>query len=135
VVRAARALGMRPKLTARQVFDAARAGNEAALAVVEREGAYLAQAVAGVVAILDPELIVFGGGIGHNLDLLRDPIERHLREITPLQTRIAESSLGENAVQLGAIATALAVARDLVFQQRTGEGHSMPAGELQAAKK
>ena len=121
-MRSARAMGMHPTLSARQIFDAARAGDAVALAVVEREGQHLALAIAAVAAILDPELVVLGGGIGRNVDLLRGPIERRLREITPLKTRIAASELGEDAVLFGALATALAVARDLVFQQRAGDG-------------
>ena len=118
VIHAAQDLGMQEPLSARQIFDAARDGNELARAVIVREGQHLALAVAAVAAILDPELIVLGGGIGHNVDLLRGPLERRLHEITPLRPRIIASELGENAILLGAIATALSVARDLVFQQR-----------------
>src|SRR5437868_12863255 len=108
---------MQEPLSARQIFDAARGGNELARAVIEREGWHLAVAVAAVAAILDPELIVLGGGVGHNLDLLRGPLERRLHEITPLRPRIVASELGEYAVLFGAIATGLVTARDLVFQQ------------------
>jgi predicted NBD/HSP70 family sugar kinase len=124
IVHTAQALGMRPPLSARQIFNAARTGDEAALAVVEREGWHLAVAVAAVAAILDPELIVLGGGVGHNLDLLRSPLERRLHEITPLRPRIVASELGEYAVLYGAIATGLVTARDLVFQQRAGDGRT-----------
>jgi predicted NBD/HSP70 family sugar kinase len=128
IVHIAQALGMRPPLSARQIFDAARAGDELALAVVEREGCHLALAVAAVAAILDPELIVLGGGVGHNVDLLRGPLERRLHEITPLRPRIVASELGEYAVLYGAIATGLVIARDLVFQQRAGDGRNNTNG-------
>jgi predicted NBD/HSP70 family sugar kinase len=124
IVRTAQALGMRGPLSTRQIFAAARSGNEVALAVVEREGGHLALAVAAVAAILDPELVILGGGIGHNIDLLGGPLERRLREITPLRPRILASELGKDAVLLGAIATGLTTARDLVFQQRTGDGNT-----------
>lgn len=128
IVRIAQALGMRPPLSARQIFDAARTGDELALAVVEREGWHIALAVAAVAAILDPELVVLGGGVGHNVDLLRDPLERRLHEITPLRPRIVASELGEYAVLFGAIATGLTTARDLVFQQRAGDGRTHTNG-------
>jgi predicted NBD/HSP70 family sugar kinase len=124
IVHIAQALGMRPPLSARQIFDAARAGNELALTVVEREGWHLALVVAAVAAILDPELVVLGGGVGHNLDLLRGPLEQRLHEITPLRPRIVASELGEYAVLYGAIATGLTTARDRVFQQRAGDGRN-----------
>ena len=115
---------MRPPLSARQIFDATRTGNELALAVVEREGWHLALVIAAVAAILDPELVVLGGGVGHNLDLLRGPLEHRLHEITPLRPRIVASELGEYVVLYGAIATGLTTARDRVFQQRAGDGRT-----------
>jgi len=128
IVRTAQSLGMRPPLSARKIFDAARSGDKVALAVVEREGWHLALVVAAVAAILDPELVVLGGGIGHNVDLLRSPLERRLHEITPLRARIVASELGEDAVLFGAIASGLTVARDLVFQQRAGDGRTHTTG-------
>lgn len=122
IVRSAQHLKMPAPLSARRIFDATRDGNVKALTVVEREGQYLALAIAAVMAILDPEMVILGGGIGRNLDLLRAPIEHRLEEITPLRTRLVASELGDEAVLLGTIATALTVARDLVFQQRAGDG-------------
>jgi len=124
IVRSAQNMGMLPPLSARRIFDAARDGDETALAVVEREGQHLAMAIAAVSAILDPEMVVLGGGIGRNVDLLHDPIQRRLQEITPLQPRIVASELGDEAVLLGTIATGLTIARDLVFQQRAGDGRT-----------
>jgi predicted NBD/HSP70 family sugar kinase len=77
-----------------------------------------------VAAILDPELVVLGGGVGHNVDLLRGPLERRLQEITPLRPRIVASELGEYAVLYGAIATGLTIARERVFQLRAGDGRT-----------
>jgi predicted NBD/HSP70 family sugar kinase len=128
VVHAAQSLGMPNPLSARHIFDAARARDKLALAVIEREGQHIALAVAAVAAILDPDLVVLGGGIGHNVDLLRGPIERQLQAITPLRLQVAASELGEKAILLGAIATGLSVARDLVFQQRAGDGRSGSIG-------
>jgi predicted NBD/HSP70 family sugar kinase len=48
---------------ARYVFDALRQGNPQALALVEQSFTILGVAVANMVSILDPELIVFNGGI------------------------------------------------------------------------
>lgn len=102
--------------SARQIFDAAQQGDEKALAVVEQEGFLLAQAVAVVTAVLDPELIVLGGGIGQRGELLIPPLERRLAQLTPLRPRVVVSKLGGDSVLLGSIATALEVAHHLVFQ-------------------
>src|SRR5579864_122647 len=115
VVRIARRLGMRPPLTPERIFSAARRGHAVALRVVEAEAARLALAIATVTPVLDPELVILGGGIGRNGDLLLEPIERELRQLLPFRPAVAVSALGEDAVVRGAVATALDVARDRVF--------------------
>ncbi|MBY8880729.1 ROK family transcriptional regulator [Actinacidiphila acidipaludis] len=119
VVRAARALGMTGPLTAKSVFESARAGQAAAVTAVRQEGERLAHTVAAVAAVLDPELVVLGGGVGHSADLLLQTVGDTLRRLTPLRPKVAASALGEDAVLLGAVATALGTARDVVFAQRT----------------
>jgi predicted NBD/HSP70 family sugar kinase len=118
VVRNARRLGMRGARSAKRVFEAARESDERALAAVEQEAERLALVVATIAAILDPELVVLGGGVGHNPDLLRAPLELALRELTPLELPIVESALGQDAIVLGAVANALDTAHELVFEQR-----------------
>ncbi|WP_035795021.1 ROK family transcriptional regulator [Kitasatospora mediocidica] len=119
VVRTARELGLRGAGTAKQVFDAARAGDPAALAAIDREAAQLAYAVAVVSSVLDPDLVVLGGGVGHSADLLLGRVEQELHRLTPLRPRLAPSLLGEEAVLIGALATALRTARPEVFERRS----------------
>ena len=114
----AAAAGMPAPGSPKDVFDAARAGDRAALDAVRTEAARLAHAVAAIAAMLDPALVILGGGVGDNADLLLDPIYESLAELTPLRPPIAPSVLGGDAVLIGAIATALGRARDLVFEGR-----------------
>src|SRR3954469_12890115 len=120
VVRTAKRLGMRGATTAKRVFSAAHAGDKVALAAVEAEADRLALVVGTVAAIVDPEFVLLGGGIGGNIDLLRPPLERRLAELTPLAPPIAEAALGQDAIVLGAVASALDTARDVVFDRRAG---------------
>lgn len=120
IVRAALAMGMSEPLSARSIFDAARIGDALARAVIEDEARLLALAIAAIAAVLDPAMVVLGGGIGQNFDLLGECIERQLHAMTPVRPRLVPSQLGQDVVLLGAIATGLGVAKDLVFQQRTG---------------
>jgi predicted NBD/HSP70 family sugar kinase len=106
-------------LTAKAVFEAARTGNSAAVAAVRQEGERLAHTVAAVAAVLDPDLVVLGGGVGHSADLLLRTVGETLRRLTPLRPKVAASALGEDAVLLGAVATALGTARDTVFERRS----------------
>ncbi|MEU1196537.1 ROK family protein [Streptomyces sp. NPDC005813] len=119
VVEAARHFGMTGQLTAKAVFDAARAGSPAAVDAVRLEGERIAHTVAAAAAVLDPDLVVLGGGVGHSVDLLLRPIRETLRTLTPLRPRIVPGRLGEDAVLLGAVATALGTARDVVFERRS----------------
>ncbi|MEV0093953.1 ROK family transcriptional regulator [Streptomyces sp. NPDC050738] len=120
VVAAARAHGMSGPLSAKDVFAAARSGDPAAVQAVRQEGERLAHTVAAVAAVLDPDLVVLGGGVGHSADLLLSTVRETLRTLTPLRPRVAPSALGEDAVLLGAVATALDTARDVAFERRAG---------------
>ncbi|MFC4079024.1 ROK family transcriptional regulator [Amycolatopsis samaneae] len=117
VVAAAQARGLTVR-TAKDVFARARAGDPAALEVVEQEAVKLAYVVASVTAVLDPGLIVLGGGIGGNADLLAGPLRRALAATTPFAPELVAGQLGEDAVLAGAIATALDTAREVVFDRR-----------------
>jgi predicted NBD/HSP70 family sugar kinase len=121
VVQAARELGMTGPLNAKKVFEAARRGVPEAVTAVRREAQSVAQVVAAVVAVIDPDLVVLGGGLGHSADLLLGTVEETLHRLTPLRPTITPSTLGEDAVLLGAITTAIRTARPLVFDRRTAD--------------
>jgi len=121
VVRAARERGLSGRLTAKRVFDEARAGNPAAVGAVRQEGERIAHVVAAISAVLDPDMVVLGGGVGHGADLMLDPVREVLHKTTPLRPIIAASELGDDAVLLGALTTALRVARPQVFDRRSAE--------------
>jgi predicted NBD/HSP70 family sugar kinase len=117
VVAAARDAGLSLP-TAKAVFDSAREGDERALGVVADEASKLARVVSAVTAVLDPGLIVLAGGIGRNADLLAGPMRQELAETIPLVPDIVGGHLGDDAVLVGAIATAMDTAWDLVFHRR-----------------
>lgn len=116
VVATAKRLGVRPPLTPKAVFAAARRGDERAGRVVQAVAEGIALAIAAIVPVLDPELVVLAGGIGRNGDLLLEPIERELRTLSPFAPRIEASPLGDDATVLGAVAMAREAAQDLLFE-------------------
>ena len=120
VVRAARDLGMSAAVTPERIFAAARRGDPAARKAVDVEAARLAMAIATVAPMLDPDLVILGGGIGRNGDLLLEPIEHEMRRLVPFRPRVVVSALGQDAVLQGAVATALEVAREKVFHRPPG---------------
>ncbi len=93
---------------ARYVFDALRQGKPQALALVEQSFTILGVAVANMVSILDPELIVFNGGIVAGApELLLETVERVVRRIHPKPPEIRLSTLGDKAQIWGALYTLL----------------------------
>ncbi len=118
IVRNAKASGMSGSLTAKTVFAAARSGDRRALAAVAIEGSRLAQLIASIAAFLDPELIVMGGGVGQNLDLLKPEISASLATLTPMRPTLISGQLGRDAVVRGAIARGVVLAREAVFAAR-----------------
>jgi predicted NBD/HSP70 family sugar kinase len=96
--------GARPQ----DLFDAAKAGEPAAAAWLDRTQDYIAMAVADVIALLDPEMVVFGGGvIAAQGEWFLGPIRERVLAATPVRTPIVISSLGEDAQIAGAIRLAL----------------------------
>jgi predicted NBD/HSP70 family sugar kinase len=102
----------------RAVFGAARNGDQGARAVVEEVARRIALHVAPIAAVADVELVVLGGGIGANGDLLLDPVARLLAEWLPFPPRVEVSTLGEAAVLTGAVAVGLQAALENVFTKR-----------------
>jgi len=93
--------------TARDVFAAAGNGDAAAVAVVSRQSEILAHALLALASMIDPELIVLGGGIGSNPHLL-EPVRCALDRVAPWPVRIETSALGPRAGVIGALHHALA---------------------------
>jgi predicted NBD/HSP70 family sugar kinase len=96
------------------VFELAREGNEAARRIVDNVARHIGVAIASVCAVIDPELVVLGGGIGSNASLLA-PVRATAAALFPLTVRIETSMLGEKAALHGAIAIALREARRQLF--------------------
>jgi predicted NBD/HSP70 family sugar kinase len=116
IVDRARQLGMAPPLTAKGVFESAREGNAKARRVVAYESERIALTVAAATAVLDPQLVILGGGIGSNQDLLESVITK-LRAVSPFRPRIEISSLREDATLHGAVWQALQSAQDQLFDR------------------
>jgi predicted NBD/HSP70 family sugar kinase len=114
----ARELGAPAPHDPRSVFAAARAGDPVARQVVTEEARRIALHLAPIAAVTDVGLVVLGGGIGANGDLLFAGIRERLAGWLPSPPRIEVSSLGDAAVLTGALAVGLHAARENVFVNR-----------------
>ena len=90
----------------RTAFDAAKAGDEAARAVVARYLEYVADGICSLVNIFEPEALLIGGGISKEGDYLLDPIKKYCEANwfckTIRQTRLGIARLGNDAGIIGA---------------------------------
>ncbi|WP_112238396.1 ROK family transcriptional regulator [Kribbella monticola] len=116
VVRAARRAGLRGASTAEKVFAAAARGDAVAAAVVAEEALLVAKAVCSVIAVVDPDLIVLGGGIGQAPGFL-EAVVGQLRRLAPVLPDVKASVLGTETVVAGCIAAGL----DQAWEQLVGQ--------------
>ena len=103
VVRAARRAGMRGPVSALRVFEAAARGDERATAVVAAEARLVAKAISAVVTVVDPELVVLGGGIGQAPGFAA-AVTAELRGLSPVLPEVRVSALGTDVVVDGCLA-------------------------------
>ena len=104
-----------PPYEAPAVFGAARQRDPVAQAVVAEEARRIALHIVPVAAVADVGLVVLGGGIGANADLLLEPVRSFLGDWLPYPPRVEVSGLGEAAVLTGALALGRRAALHNVF--------------------
>lgn len=96
----------RPEITTRDVAEAARQGDTAAIRMFEDAGDMLGRGVANIVSMFDPEVIVIGGGMAATADLfmpsLRASMLQWAQPLAARQIKLAVSKLGGDANLLGA---------------------------------
>jgi len=110
------------RMNAQLVFEAATQGDAAALEVVQEVAQYLGIAIANLVNLLNPQLIVLGGPVGQRAQVLLDPLQREVKRRAmsyPLAaTRIVISNLGPYADAVGASVLVLQRASEMIFAHK-----------------
>jgi predicted NBD/HSP70 family sugar kinase len=125
VVRAARQAGLRAQ-SARQVFAAAAGGDERASAIVSAQATLVAKAICAVITVVDPGLVVLGGGIGQAPGFAA-AVAVELALIAPVLPEIRVSALGTSAVVDGCLASGADLAwRRLTAQLASGDQVAFP---------
>ncbi|WP_434751426.1 ROK family transcriptional regulator [Paenibacillus amylolyticus] len=89
------------------IFEAARSGEVWAIDIMKEYSKMIASALRQISTLLAPELIVLGGGIGGNGDVLLPLLRKAAAEQFPVQPQLTCSDLGEQAVVTGAVQVAL----------------------------
>ncbi len=98
------------KIMAKDVFDAAAAGDAIAKAALEQYFAYLGEFLANLSSMIDPEIIVLGGGVCKAGKVLLDGIEPYFHKYVfhaASEVRFTIAQLGNDAGAYGAFKLAL----------------------------
>jgi glucokinase len=94
------------QLTAKLVFDLAASGDELALKVMDDTAYYLALGACGAIAAVDPEMVVFGGGMAEAGEDFRSRIEGYVKKFglphPARSVKISLAKLGSDAGFIGA---------------------------------
>ena len=102
------------EITAKDVAAAARRGDLIAQQVMAEAGEHLGVAIAGLVNIFNPDIIVVGGGVAQIGDLFLEPVRQEVtRRSLPAaanNVRITTAVLGRRASSLGAVVQAVSLA-------------------------
>ena len=93
-------------LEAKDIFDVAKEGDAFALDLVDYEADYIALGIGNLLNVLDPEIVVVGGGVSLAGDILFDKVKERLKKYafpsTTENLKIVAASLGNDAGILGA---------------------------------
>jgi glucokinase len=92
--------------TAKKIFEAGKEGDELALEIFRRMGVYLGIGLANLINILNPEMIVIGGGVVNGWDLFAKHMHQQVEErafpLLASRVKIVRAKCGDDAGLLGA---------------------------------
>jgi len=105
------------KANGSELITAAREGDSAAITALQKPVQSLGTALAGAVALLDPEVILIAGGISAALDVLAQPVLDAMRRQLPAHLRPIEIRAGTFGARAGIVGAALAGAAGQNWRQ------------------
>lgn len=101
------------KITAHEVAEAARRGDLHAQEILRRAGTFIGIAIAGLINLFNPSIVIIGGGVAQIGDILTTPIRQAVREramhASEQSVRITTGMLGRRSLLIGAIVQAINV--------------------------
>jgi glucokinase len=99
-------LALLEEIEAKDVFDAAKSGDEVALRIVHRAAYYIGKSMAILSVVINPNRFILGGGVSKAGEILFTPIRETYMKFTPEQARegveIVPATLGNDAGVVGA---------------------------------
>lgn len=108
-------------ITAKDVAFVAQRGDLIAQQIMEKAGENLGIAIAGLINIINPDMVIVGGGVAQTGDLLLEPIRETVKKRSVLavatEVRITTALLGRRSTSMGAVAQALTSALHLIAKK------------------
>jgi glucokinase len=93
-------------LTSQKIYQAGKEGDELAIEVFRRMGVYLGIGLASLINVLNPEIVVIGGGLSNGWDLFEQHMHQQVLErafpIPARRVKIVRAECGDDAGLLGA---------------------------------
>ena len=115
-------MGPVEELTARDVAAAARRGDLVSQQIIARAGTYLGIAIAGMVNIFNPRMVIVGGGVSQMGDLLlqpiRDAVHRRSLPAAAQTVKINTAVLRRRSSSMGAVVQALSIALHQIAERK-----------------
>ena len=110
------------KITAHEVAEAARRGDLHAQEILRRAGTFIGIAIAGLINLFNPSIVIIGGGVAQVGDIITTPIRQAVREramhASEQSVRITTGMLGRRSVLIGAIVQAINVAIHKIAEEK-----------------
>lgn len=102
------------ELDAEQVVNAAMAGDQFSIEILEEAGRFLGEGVAKLINLFNPELIILGGRVSSAKHFILDPVRgTALKQSLTQLNRNVEFTISDLGTKSGALGVAMLAARDL----------------------
>jgi len=117
------------QITAHEVAEAAKRGDIHAQEILQRAGTFIGIAIAGLINLFNPSIVIIGGGVAQVGDTLTTYIRQAVREramrASEQSVRITTAMLGRRSVMIGATVQAINVAIHTAAEQKKGQSKEM----------
>jgi len=126
------------KIDAHQVAEAARRGDILAQDILQRAGTFIGIAIAGLINLFNPSVVILGGGVAQVGDVLTNPIRQAVYEramrASGQSVRITTGMLGRRALLIGATIQAINIAIHAAAENKNTNPVENTAGILEKSQ-
>jgi glucokinase-like ROK family protein len=125
-------------ITVREVAEAARRGDLPAQEILHRSGTFIGIAVAGLINLVNPSVVIIGGGVAEVGDLLTAPIRKVVRErslrAAEHAVKITTAMLGRRSTLIGAMVQATNMAIHNTIERKPARNKAAYVADKKLAK-